>query len=339
MKAVVQTAYGNPARVLQLQELPECLPDSKEVVVSVEAAVVQMADLHTVAGLAGFRKPLPRTPGYEGVGRILAVGADVAHLAPGERVFCPIGSGTHREQLAINASGLTAAPEGDAEQVVLLALNPASALLMLQDQVELGKGDWIIQNAANSAVGRMVQQLAAELHLRVVNVVKSPELAAALDEQGADIVVIDDTDLRQRVGAATQGAEIRLGLDAVGGAATASIAACLTDGGALIHHSAIGAEPCVVPHETLMRGMRLVGFNPARELAACSVEKRRKLYQQLGAWVGAGRLRAKIAASFPIERALEAYETARTLEDKLSGRVVLRFDGGTAAPTPGASPK
>jgi NADPH:quinone reductase-like Zn-dependent oxidoreductase len=328
MKALVQIAYGDPARVLELQEHPECLADSKEVVVGVEAAVVQMADLHTVMGRAGFRKPLPRTPGYEGIGRILAVGAEVTHLRPGQRVFCPIGSGTHREQLTVNATGVTAAPEGDAEQIALLALNPAATLLMLQSQIVLDPGDWIVQNGAHSAVGQLVQQLAAELSLRVMNVVSSAEVAAELIEQGASAVVIDDSDMPRRVSTVTQGAEIRLGLDAVGGTATASIAGCLADGGTLIHHGAISGEPCVLPHDILTRGIRLIGFNPARQLASCPVERRKDLYRQLGDWVGTGRLRAKIAAALPLERVLEAYETARMLGDKRSGRVVIRFEGG-----------
>src|ERR1700739_95192 len=98
MKTLIQTAYGEPGDVLELREEPAPMPDSAEALLGLEAAVVQMADVHTVAGRVVFRKPLPRTPGYEGVGRVLAVGAGVSHVTVGERVLCPIGSGTHREQ-------------------------------------------------------------------------------------------------------------------------------------------------------------------------------------------------------------------------------------------------
>ena len=325
MKTLIQTAYGEPANVLELQEAPDPVPDTAEALIGVEAAVVQMADVHTVSGREGFRKPLPRTPGYEGIGRVLAVGAGVKRVTVGERVLCPIGSGTHREQFTVKADHLTPAPEGDAEQLALLALNPASAFLMLQ-QVKLSDGDWIIQNAANSAVGRILQQIATELHLRVINVVKSTEVATELGDLGTTSVLIDDDDLAQRVSGITQGAPIRLALDAVGGSATDRLASCLAEGGTLIHHGALSGEACQVTHDILSsREIRLVGFNPARALARCAAQERKELYDQLGAWVGMGRVRARIAAVYPIDKALEAYERARSLGDKRFGKVVIRF--------------
>jgi trans-2-enoyl-CoA reductase len=337
MKTLIQTAYGEPSRVLELREEPDQLPDTGEALIGVEAAVVQMADVHTVSGRDGFRKSLPRTPGYEGVGRVLALGAGVSNVVVGERVLCPVGSGTHREQYSIKADHLTPAPEGDAEQFALLALNPASALLMLQDHVKLSEGDWIIQNAANSAVGRIVQQIATELHLRVVNVVKSPDVAAELGDLGTDTVLIDDKDLAQRVSTTTQGAPIRLALDAVGGSATAVLAGCLAQGGTLINHGAMSGEACQVTYDILSsREIRLVGFNPARRLARCSAQERKQLYDRLGAWVSAGALRAKIAAIYPIDKAIEAYERAMSLGDKRFGKVVIRFRDWPR-PTPAAS--
>ncbi|HVW68434.1 MAG TPA: zinc-dependent alcohol dehydrogenase family protein, partial [Steroidobacteraceae bacterium] len=242
MKTLVQTAYGEPAQVLELRDEPDQQPDSDEVVIGVEAAVLQMADLHTVSGREGFRKSLPRTPGYEGVGRVLSVGHKVESLDVGDRVFCPLGSGTHREQITVDAQRLTHAPEGDAEQLALLALNPASALLMLQDYATLSEGDWIVQNAANSAIGRIIQQIATELRLRVINVVKSQEVAAELSEIGTSNILLDDNDLASRVRTTTQGAPIRLALDAVGGQATAVLASCLAEGGALVSHGAMSRE-------------------------------------------------------------------------------------------------
>jgi NADPH:quinone reductase-like Zn-dependent oxidoreductase len=244
----------------------------------------------------------------------------------GERVLCPLGSGTHREQFTVKAEHLTPAPEGDAEQFALLALNPASALLMLQDHVKLSDGDWIIQNAANSAVGRILQQIATELHLRVINVVKSTEVATELGDLGTTSVLLDDDDLARRVSAITQGAPIRLALDAVGGRATDRLASCLAEGGTLIHHGSLSGEACQVPHSILSsRELRLVGFNPARALARCPAQDRKRLYDQLGAWVGSGRVRARIAAVYPVDKALEAYERAQSLGDKRYGKVVIRF--------------
>src|SRR5205814_5428444 len=135
----------------------------------------------------------------------------------------------------------------------------------------LQDADWLIQNAANSNVGRIILQLTKPLKLNIVNVVKSPEVAAELHNEGATQVLIDDEQLMQRVQAATQGAQIRVGLDAVGGEATARIARCLGEGGVLINHGAMSGQPCQVPYDLLaQRDLRLVGFNSSRQLGRCS---------------------------------------------------------------------
>jgi NADPH:quinone reductase-like Zn-dependent oxidoreductase len=326
MRALIQTAYGEPQRVLELQERPDEVPDTGEVVVAMEAAAVHVADLHTIAGREGFRKPLPRTPGYDGVGRVIAVGEGVTNVKTGDRVLPPLGSGTHREQLKTPAEGVVLAPEGDATQLALLTVSPAAAFLMLQSFVKLAQGDWIIQNAANSSVGRVILQLAHELKLRLVNVVKSPEVAAELQEEGATVVLIDDADLIQRVAAATQGAAIRLGLDAVGGDATARIAGCLGEGGILINYGAMSGKPCEIPYGILAaRDLRLVGFNSSRQLARCSADERKALYERVGALLSSGGLRAKPAAVYPIEEAMDAYDHAKRVGDKRVGKVVIRY--------------
>ncbi|HEV7715118.1 MAG TPA: alcohol dehydrogenase catalytic domain-containing protein, partial [Steroidobacteraceae bacterium] len=227
MKALIQSDYGDPAKVLQLRDVPDVDAGTDEVVIAMETAVVHAADARTVLGAEGFRKKLPRTPGYEGVGRVLRVGHAVKDFEPGARVFAPVGVGTFREQIAVPAAGLRRAPEGDPVQLAVLSQGPATALLMLQDFVTLSEGDWVVQNAANSPVGRLVIQVANEMKLRVVNVVKSSPVISELKEIGAGAVLLDTEDLRDRVAAVTQGAAIKLGLDAVAGEATTRLAGCL----------------------------------------------------------------------------------------------------------------
>src|SRR5688572_1943818 len=214
LKALIQTDYGDPAKVLQLREVPKLFPQAGQAIVDIEAAVVHMADARTVLGMDGFRKTLPRTPGYEGVGRISAVARNVKGLAVGMRVFAPIGSGTYRDQVAANATDLLLAPEGDPVQVALLSLSPATAMLMLQDFAKLKAGDFVVQNAANSAVGRMVIQLANDMKIKVVNIVKSSGVIPELKEIGAGVVLLDTPDLSARVAAVTQGSPVKLAIDA-----------------------------------------------------------------------------------------------------------------------------
>src|SRR5689334_25209945 len=108
----------------------------------------------------------------------------------------------------------------------MLRINPPTARLLLTDLVELRPGDWIIQNVANSAVGRFVIRLGRARGVRTVNVVRREALAAELAPLGADVCVVDGPDLAERVKAATAGASLRLGLDPGSGQASARLSTC-----------------------------------------------------------------------------------------------------------------
>jgi trans-2-enoyl-CoA reductase len=343
VKALIQTDYGDPVKVLELREVPAPVAGDGQAIVDMEAAVVHVADAHTVLGADGFRKNLPRTPGYEGVGRVSAVARDVKGIVPGMRVFAPIGSGTYREQIAVNAADLTPAPEGDPVQIALLSLSPATAMLMLQDFVKLRPGDFIVQNAASSAVGRMVIQLANEMQVKVVNVVKSSVVIPELKEIGAGVVLLDTPDLRDRVAAVTQSSPVKLALDAVGGAATGRLAACLDENGMVVSYGAMSGEPCQVPADLLgARGIRLCGIHPARQLNKHIPEERNALYVRFGELLKAGKLRGRLGATYKLEQAVDAIKQVLRDGDKRIGRVVIRMKDvavpadAPAIPQPGA---
>ena len=328
--------------MLELREVPAATPGDGQVVVEIEAAVVHVADAHTILGLDGFRKKLPRTPGYEGVGRISAVSRDVKGLSPGMRVFAPIGSGTYREQIAVDAADLMIAPEGDPVQLALLSLSPATAMLMLQDFAKLEPGDFVVQNAANSAVGRMVIQLANDMKVKVVNVVKSSGVIAELKELGAGVVLLDTPDLRDRVAAVTQSSPVKLAIDAVGGAATARLASCLDENATIVSYSAMSGEPCHMPADLLgARGIRLCGIHPARQLAKHKPEERAALYKKFGELLAAGRLRGRLGATYTLETAVDAIRQVLREGDKRIGRVVIRVQElavPAEVPMPAAEP-
>ena len=109
----------------------------------------------------------------------------------------------------------------------MMTINPPTAALLLSEFVTLEPDEWVIQNAANSAVGLYLVQLARDRGQRTVSVVRREDAAAIVREAGGDVVLIDGDDLASRVAEATGGAEIRLGIDAVGGTATGRLADCL----------------------------------------------------------------------------------------------------------------
>src|SRR5260221_11518817 len=154
MRAVHLTAYGDPVEGLNYVDIPDPeAPGPNQVLIEVEFSPVNPSDLLLARGMYGIRPTLPTVIGNEGVGRLLAVGAEVENVKVGDRVLAPLSSFTWRERMVVSASGLFALPPGaDPQQLSMLAINPPTAALLLSEYVNLKPGDWVVQNSANSAV-------------------------------------------------------------------------------------------------------------------------------------------------------------------------------------------
>ena len=324
MKVVRYSAFGTPAEVVTLVDEDTGAPGPGEIVIDIEAAPVHIADLKNLAGEPRFRPPLPAVPGYEGIGRISVVGASVSDFTMGDRVFLPLGCGAWREQIRVAAEGVFPAPEGDAVQLSLLPINAPTADLILRDCGDLKAGDWVIQNAANSNCGIYLIKLANMRGIKTVNVVRRDSLIGELEGYGADVVVVDGPDLAERVRAETGDADIRLGVDAVCGEATARIAECLCDGGTILAYGLLSGEPCKIPSDVLFfRDIRLMGFFMSRQLLKRSRAEQLEIYTELANLIAEGTLRARIAATYPLDKVADAVAHAGKVGDDRPGKVIL----------------
>jgi trans-2-enoyl-CoA reductase len=205
-------------------------------------------------------------------------------------------------------------PDGiDLRQAAMVRINPPTAHLMLTDLVGLKPGDWIIQNAANSAVGRLVIVLAKARGFRTVNVMRREDVFPELAALGSDVCLIDGDDLPDRVAEAVGGALIRLGLDAVGGLATKRIGMCVEDGGIVANYGRMSEdEPVFGTAELVFRGVTLTGFMLGRALAKRDRDGIQSIYDTLMKDVVSGRLWAPVDTIYPIESIREALSHAQS---------------------------
>ena len=219
MRAVQLTAFGNPVDGVRYVDIPEPdAPGPNEVLIGVEFSPIDPSDLLLALGIYALHPALPTVIGNEGVGRVLAVGPGVESVKVGDRVVAPLSSFAWRERMVISANGLFALPpDADPQQLAMLAINPPTAALLLSEYVTLKPGEWVVQNAANSGVGRWVIAFAKTRGLKTVNIVRRPELVAELEAIGGDVVVVDAPDVSERIKAAVGQAELRLALDGVSG--------------------------------------------------------------------------------------------------------------------------
>src|SRR5947208_14424595 len=284
MKQILIDRYGPPEEVARCAEVPDVgAPAAGEVVFDVLAFPINPADVSFCRGTYRLKPPLPATPGAECVGRVTAVGAGVSDVRPGDLVI-NLQRENWAQQRRVKADDVVVVPSGmDLRQAAMLRINPPTALLLLTDVVALKPGDWVIQNVANSAVGRLVIRLARARGVKTLNVVRRETLFGELKTLGADACVVDGADLGEAVKAHTRGAPIRLGLDAVSGQATARLSACVGEGGVICNYGSMSGEDPVMSRNALISGgQTLVGFILGRALGTRPLEQIRAIYADLG---------------------------------------------------------
>jgi NADPH:quinone reductase-like Zn-dependent oxidoreductase len=327
MKHAVLEKYGPPEEGVRCADGPDVgAPGAGEVVFEVLAFPINPADISMCRGSYRLRPALPATPGAECLGRITAVGAGVSGVKPGDRVV-----NLQRENWAqrrrVKADDVIPVPSGiDVLQGAMLRINPATALLLLADVVDLKPGDWVVQNVANSAVGRLVIRLARARGIKTVNVVRRESLFAELSALGADACVVDGPDLAAMVKERTGGAPIRLGIDAVSGQATARLSACVGEGGVVCNYGSMSGEDPVMPRNKLIAdGQSLVGFILGRALGRRSLPEIRALYAELGDQVRRGLLTAPVERVYDIEEIRSA--VAHAERGERAGKILVAPNG------------
>ena len=326
INAAVYEKHGNPADVLHVETRPWPTPAANEAVVKMCAAPINPADLNQTEGKYPVRPELPATPGFEGAGVVVELGGGVTGLTTGALVILPHNIGTWREAVAAKADELVVVPDGiEPVQAAMLKINPLTAWRLLHDYVDLQKGDWLIQNAANSAAGRDVIQIARELGYKTANVVRRAELVNELRAEGGDVVLIDGENLREEVKNATGGASIRLGLNSVGGDSALRLANCLAPGGTLVSFGAMSLQPLKIPTGLLIfKDLRFRGIWINKWYDNATPAERMKTFRPIFEMATRGLLQTKVEKAYPLSEVKAAVTHAA--QGKRSGKIILEFE-------------
>jgi NADPH:quinone reductase-like Zn-dependent oxidoreductase len=306
MRAVQLAAYGRPVEVLKFVDLAEPMPPgANQVLLGVEYSPINMSDLLVASGVYPQRLTLPTVIGNEGVGTVLAAGPGVRNVAVGDRVLVPLNGLAWTERLVVAADRLFALPpDADVQQLAMLSINPPTAALLLSEFVELKAGDWVVQNAANSGVGRAVIAFAKRRGLRTVNLVRRPELVRELVALGGDLVVLDTPEDLQRIKAAVGKEPPRLAVDGVGGRATATLSAVVSRGATIVSYSAMSKEPLPINAiDLIFRGIVVRGFWLNDPVQAAKIQP---ILEEAAEMVRAGQLSVPVAATYPLSAIKDA---------------------------------
>jgi NADPH:quinone reductase-like Zn-dependent oxidoreductase len=262
MKAIQINSYGDPLEVLEMVEVPEPeAPGAGQALLGIEIATLNKHDLLFIRNALGSGPALPTIVGNEGYGRVLAIGRGVENVKVGDRVLAPIFSQTWRERMTVSASSLFPLPDGDPQQFSMLSGNPPTAALLLTEYIQLKPGDWVVQNSANSGVGRSLIAIARARGLRTINFVRRQELLKELEAAGGDIVLVDEPGAAAEAVRLVGDGSVRLGVDAIGGLATSTLVQALSPGGVLVAYAAASGEPMSVNAlQLIFKQLRVEGF-------------------------------------------------------------------------------
>jgi NADPH:quinone reductase-like Zn-dependent oxidoreductase len=321
MKAIHLTAYGNPAQNLRMVAVPEPnMPSAGEALVRMEYAPVDYSDLLLANGVYFLNPQLPSVIGGEGAGIVEAIGPGVTGVKLGDRVTIPFRTFTWAEKVLAPADGLFVVPPSvDAKTASMLNINPTTAVLLLGRFAKLRPKDWIVLNGANSHVARCLIAIAKSRDLNIVGIVRRPELIPEIKNLGVDFAGIESPELPKQIQTATGQNPILLGLDAVGGPATATITSVLSPGAHLVIYAWLSGLPIHVPQGDLIgKRLKIHGFWMYFEEYLPNI---RAALTEATRVVTSGKLTLPFTATYKPSQIREAIEQAER-----GGKVLLDFN-------------
>ena len=323
MRAVVHETFAEPADVLTVAERPVPQPGAGQVLVRTVLSPIHNHDLWTVRGTYGFKPELPAQSGTEALGVVESLGDGVTNLQVGQRVAGGT-FGVWAEYYVADAAGLIPVPDAMSDEAAAQLVSMPFSAISLLHSLDLHEGDWMIQNAANGAVGRMVAQLAAA---RGINVVGLDRRAAGVDElreQGIErIVATDADDWQDQVTAITGGAPIVAGVESVGGQAAADIVSTLAENGTLVVFGAMASPTMTIPSgAVIFKQVTIKGFWGSVVSRTMPGETKQQLFGELITRVLDGSLTLPVAETFAFEDVRDAVRASDTAGRV--GKVLLR---------------
>lgn len=324
MKSVRFYEFGNPSEMLRVEDVPQPEPVANQVLVKMRVRSINPSDLLTVRGLYGALPKLPATPGLEGMGEVAAVGDGVKNFSPGQRVI-PLGiSGTWQEYLLADSAQLIPVPDSISDQTAAqFIVNPLTAWIMTVEELALQPGEWLLQTAAGSTLGRVVLQIAAKRGFKTINVVRRREQVEELKALGADeVICTGDEDIAERVREITGRAGLTKAIDAVGGKTGGAVVSALGRGGVMLVYGLLSMEPMPVDSgRMIFTSATIRGFWLGEWFRSAAPEQQQKVTMELLRLMATNEIVPPVEAEYPLTEVLAAVEHSE--RTGRSGKVLL----------------
>lgn len=324
MRSAIHTTFGEPSEVLELTDQPIPQPGAGEVRIKTLLAPIHNHDLWTIRGSYGYKPELPAIGGSEAVGIVDALGEGVTGAQVGQRVAVAGVHNTWAEYFLAPAKLLVPMPQAIADEAAAQIIAMPLSALMLLEFLNVEAGQWIVQNAANGAVGKTLAMLAKARGVQVLSLVRRDAGVQELAALGIDNVLsTTQPDWQERARAILGSTGARAAVDSIGGSASAALLDLLGEDGTLVSFGTMAGEPMQISSGSLIFKQATVkGFWGSKASQALTADGKRRLIGELLQRVMAGELKLPAEAIFDLKDAAQA--AAASLQPGRKGKVLLK---------------
>ena len=266
MRRIVISKLG-PPEVLKVIEQEKLTPEDDEVIIRVNKAGINFADLMMRLGIYGKTPDIPFTPGYEVSGVISSIGNAVEEYSVGQRVAAFTGVGGYSEEVKVPASQVV--PIGDEISFEAAAAMPVTYITAYHMLVELGnirEGDTVLIHHAAGGVGTAAVQIANAYGAGTIFGVASSAKKEFVEKLGMRFIDRENEDFVKVIKDETNGAGVHHALDPVGGQHLKKSFKSLRSGGKLYAFggSSFVRGPKIFKPTALWRLIRSPKFSPLK---------------------------------------------------------------------------
>jgi NADPH2:quinone reductase len=326
MRAVIQRTHASwTDAVVETVNAPAA--ESGHVVIDVEAASLNFADLLMMEGKYQHKAPLPYVPGRDAAGIVRAVGASVENFRPGDRVIAMLNYGAFAQQASAPAAACRHLPNDlSLEMAAACGTGIPTIVAALELRARLQPREWVLISGAAGGMGSLAVSYAQQMGARCAAIVSSAEKEAMVRELGAELVVRSDKlpDAKDGLRSALQQngvSQVHAAIDFVGGDLFDAMLRCLAPEGRLVIVGfASGRIPTVAANYLLLKDISVIGSSIIRLCSDGSYTFDR-LCDAAYANLAAGRLRTAIDGRFDLK---DFHAAAQRLSDRrVMGKVIL----------------
>jgi len=325
MQAIRQNKAGGN---LVSESVPVPLPEAGEVLVKMQASPINPSDLALLKGNYLARK-YPFIPGLEGSGIVVSSGGGMlAGARVGKRVACtpgPEGDGTWAEYMKTSVMRTVPIPRTTSfEQGAMMLVNPMTAMALVQ-MAKKGKHKAIVNNAAASALGKMLIRLTNRYKIPLINIVRQEKQVTELKSMGATHVLnSEEGSFESTLKQLMHELEAHLILDAVSGAQTSLLIRAAPRGSSLIAYARLSGDPVLVdPGILIKEEKQIIGFQLGNWLQSKSIPFKLRFIRHVKKNLS-DTLLTQIDRLMPLEKVEEALDLYR--KNMSAGKIILTID-------------